>query len=63
MAFNPIDYVKESKSELNKVVWPTKQETLRMSIIVIAISLFVGAYISGLDAVFTTLVEKLLKIK
>lgn len=63
MAFNPIEYVKESKSELNKVVWPTKQETLRMSIVVIAISLLVGAYIAGLDAVFTTLVEKLLKIK
>ena len=60
MAFNPLAYIKESKAELEKVVWPTKQETLRLTLVVIAISIIVGAYIAGLDALFTLLVETFL---
>lgn len=61
MAFNPIDYVKESKAELSKVVWPQRTHTLRMTILVLAISVLVGAYIAGLDALLTTLVETFLR--
>lgn len=61
MAFNPLTYLKESKGELDKVVWPTKQETLRLTILVLVVSVIVGAYIAGLDAVFTKLVERFLR--
>ncbi len=61
MALNPIQYLKESKAELDKVVWPSRQETLRLTILVIIISVVIGAYISGLDAILATLVEKFLR--
>lgn len=61
MALNPIGYLKESKAEFEKVIWPSRQETVRLTIVVLAISLVVGAYISGLDAIFTIIVEKFLK--
>jgi len=61
MAFNPLTYLKESRAELTKVVWPTRQETVRMTIIVIVISVLVGGYIAGLDTLFTSLVGKFLR--
>ena len=61
MAINPIVYLKESKAEFDKVIWPNRQETLRLTLVVLFISLVVGAYIVGLDAIFTTIVEKFLK--
>jgi len=61
VAINPIAYLKESKAEFDKVIWPNRQETLRLTLVVLFISLVVGAYIVGLDAIFTTIVEKFLK--
>lgn len=61
MAINPITYLKESKAELDKVIWPTRKETLRLTIIVIFISVFIGAYIAGLDAILTKITERFLR--
>ncbi len=60
MAFNPLTYVKESKQELEKVIWPSREQTIRFTLIVIAASLVVGIYVAGLDAVFTKLAERFL---
>ena len=61
MAFNPLTYLKESKAELDKVVWPTRIEAIRLTIVVIIISVIVGAYISGLDAIFAKFTETFLR--
>ena len=61
MAFNPVTYLKESKAELNKVVWPTKAETIRLTFVVIVVSVIVGVYIAGLDAIFTKITETFLR--
>ena len=61
MAFNPLTYIKESKAEFSKVVWPSRQETQRLTILVIIVSIIVGAYIAGLDAILTKLVERFLR--
>ncbi len=61
MASNPLTYVKQSKEELDKVVWPTRVETIRLTLIVIAISILVGAYIAGLDAIFANFAEALFR--
>lgn len=36
-------------SELKKVSWPTKEETLRLTIVVVVISLIIGLYIGIID--------------
>lgn len=58
MAINPLTYVKQSKEELDKVVWPTKMETIRLTLIVLLLSIIVGAYIAGVDAIMAKISER-----
>lgn len=52
-------FVKEVRTEMLKVVWPTRADTIRLTIIVIAISVGVGLYLGGLDLLFTQLLKLL----
>lgn len=61
MAINPLTYVKQSKEELGKVIWPTKMDTLRLTIVVLIISTVVGVYVAGLDAILAKLSEEFLR--
>ena len=51
----PIRFVKEAISELKKVVWPTKEQVVRLTLIVIVVSVITGLLIGGLDFIFTKL--------
>ena len=53
-----ITFLKEVKLEIKKVNWPTKDETIRYTLIVIGISVAVAAFLGGLDFLFTTLLNK-----
>lgn len=53
-----ITFLKEVRLEMRKVNWPTRQETLRYTLIVIAASFAVAAFLGALDFVFTFLLEK-----
>lgn len=51
---NPIGrFVKETRSEIRKVTWPTRQEATNMTAIVIAVTLTMAAGLGVLDYVFT----------
>jgi preprotein translocase subunit SecE len=52
----PAGFLNEVKDELKKVVWPTRQEIIRLTAVVIAISLLVGLFLGGLDFIFTKLI-------
>ena len=43
---------RETISELRKVVWPTREQTTRLTILVIIISAFVGVILGALDLGF-----------
>lgn len=51
----PIRFVKEAIAELKKVVWPTKEQVVRLTIVVIVVSVIAGFLIGGLDFIFTKL--------
>jgi len=53
-------YLTESWAELKKVVWPTRETVIRLTILVIAVSFAVGVYIFVLDRIFNTLVDQVL---
>ena len=53
-------YLNDSWNELKKVSWPTREQVVRLTLLVIAVSVAVGAYIAVLDRVFNTLVEQVL---
>ncbi len=50
-------FLKEVKAELGKVTWLNRQQTVRLTLIVIAVSLVVAVFISTLDFGFTKLME------
>lgn len=56
----PVSFLKEVKQELDRVVWPTKTEVLELTILVIVVSVLVGAYVGGLDLLFTSLMDRIL---
>lgn len=56
-----IDFVSEVKVELSKVVWPTPNLTIRLTIIVILVTLTVGFFIGGVDFILTKSLEVILK--
>ncbi len=53
-------YVSEAWSELKKVAWPTRQTVINLTLIVIAVSVAVGAYIALLDGILHFGVERIL---
>ena len=52
-----INYLREVRFELSKVVWPKRQEVIRLTLVVFLISGIIGAYVGGVDFVFTKLLE------
>ena len=44
-------YVQGSRTELRKVVWPTRRETMQTTLIVIVLALLVGVFLWAVDAV------------
>lgn len=59
--FTPFRFVAEVLSELKKVTWPTRAETVKLTGMVVVISVIVALYIGGLDAVFLSLTSLVLK--
>lgn len=59
MFFKLKSYVEESYRELQRVNWPTKDETIRMTLIVIGMSLGVAIFLGALDFLFKFLLEQI----
>ena len=57
----PGNFIKEVVAELKKVTWPTREETIKLTVIVIVISILVGAFIGGLDSLFLSAQKLLIK--
>ncbi|MBU0540245.1 preprotein translocase subunit SecE [Patescibacteria group bacterium] len=52
-----LNYLRSSKAELKKVTWPSKQNTLRYSALVIAVSLILAGFFTLLDFGFSRVVD------
>ena len=52
-------FLSEVIGELRKVEWPTREQVIRLSLIVIGISAVIGAMLALVDLGFTYLVNKL----
>ena len=56
-----VGFLKETRSEARKVVWPSKQYVIAATIIVLLILVVAGAYIIFLDSVFAKIFGYLMK--
>lgn len=55
------DFLASVKVELSKVVWPTPEQTVRLTVIVILVTVTVGFFVGGVDYLLTKLLETVLK--
>ncbi|MDP3995791.1 MAG: preprotein translocase subunit SecE [bacterium] len=55
-----IVFLKEVRVEMKKVNWPSRETTIKYTLIVIAVSLIVAAYLGGLDVLFVAMLNKLI---
>ncbi len=51
-------FVRDVIDELKKVTWPTRRETIRLTIMVIVVCAVVGIFLGALDYGFAELVAK-----
>jgi preprotein translocase subunit SecE len=59
----PRQFFKEVIAELRKVAWPTRQEVVAYSIVVLVSSVFIAALVFGMDFIFTKAVLKLFGVE
>jgi preprotein translocase subunit SecE len=53
---SPVQFLREVRGELRKVAWPSRDETVNYSIVVLFAIVLLGAFIYGLDWVFATFI-------
>ncbi len=53
-------FLKEVKLEMKKVNWPTRDETIRYTLLVIGVSVATAIFLGGIDFSFTALLNKFL---
>jgi len=55
-----VKFLKESRQEFKRVNWPTREETVRYTLIVIGISVAVAVYLGLLDYIFTNILKTII---
>ena len=60
---NPIiRYLRETRGEMRKVTWPTREEAWRLTLIVLAVSAVMAVFLGViLDAAFSNVIEFLIR--
>ncbi|MEX0617004.1 MAG: preprotein translocase subunit SecE [Candidatus Woykebacteria bacterium] len=56
---NAVNYLNDVRLEMSRVTWPTRSQTVRMTALVIVLSLVIGAFLGGLDFVLTKILALL----
>ncbi len=55
-----INYIKDTKSELKHVSWPTRKQSIAFTLLTIAISIVVAFYLGLFDFVFSFILEQII---
>lgn len=56
-----VNYLREVRTELRKVVWPTRQEALNLTMVTLALSVAVGLFLGSVDFIFQEFFRLLLR--
>jgi len=54
------EYLKETKTELKHVIWPSRRQTLYYTLIVIVLSVVVAYYLGFFDSIFEKGLHKII---
>jgi preprotein translocase subunit SecE len=59
---SPVEFIRQVRTEIGKVVWPTRQETVQTAIMVLIMTVILAVFFLGVDAVFAAIVKGLLAL-
>jgi preprotein translocase subunit SecE len=52
-------YLRDSRIELKKVNWPSREQTINLTLVVVVVCVVIAAFLGGLDYLFASLVKLL----
>ncbi|CAN5359696.1 MAG: preprotein translocase subunit SecE [Acidimicrobiia bacterium] len=55
-------YLREVRQEMKRVAWPTGDQTITYTVVVLLVTVIVGLYTFGLDFAFKTAVLEILRV-
>lgn len=50
-------YLRESRIELKKVTWPSREQTINLTVVVVVVCVVIALFLGGIDWVFVTLIK------
>ncbi|WP_128891824.1 preprotein translocase subunit SecE [Erythrobacter sp. HKB08] len=59
---SPAEFVQQVRTEASKVVWPTREETIRTAIFVGIMMVILSLFFLGVDSAFSAIVGWLLSL-
>ena len=59
---SPVEFIRQVRAEANKVVWPSREETVRISIFVAIFMTILSLFFLGVDSAFGAIVRWLLTL-
>lgn len=57
-----VRYVRETRGELRKVTWPTRQESQRLTAIVLGVTAVMAIFLGLLDFLFSNSIQALVEL-
>ncbi|GFO83069.1 preprotein translocase subunit SecE [Methyloceanibacter sp.] len=60
---NPFEFLQQVRTEVSKVTWPTRRETVVTTIMVVIMSIIAALFFLGVDWVLGTVVQLILGIR
>jgi preprotein translocase subunit SecE len=54
------EYLNQSRSELSKVVWPSRRQAARLTGLVIGFSIALALFIGLMDTIFSSVLQKII---
>ena len=58
----PAEFLSQVRAEGRKIVWPTREETVKTAIFVFILMLILSIFFLGVDSIFGTIVRWLLTL-
>ena len=56
------EYFKDTRGELRKVNWPSRQQATNLTLIVLAVTAAMAVFLGLTDLVFSTLIQQIIKL-
>lgn len=58
---NIFSFLNEVKEEMTKVAWPSREQTIRYTVLVVIVAVVVGLFLGGLDYILTAITQFILE--